>query len=46
MSDSGDKTTLNEPDRENGEAGSTAPQRDRPWLFRDLRGPLHGGRLQ
>jgi (2R)-ethylmalonyl-CoA mutase len=38
MSDFGDKTTRNEPDRAHGEAGSTAPQRDRPWLFRTYAG--------
>ncbi len=38
MSDFGDKTTRNEPGRAQREAGSTAPQRDRPWLFRTYAG--------
>jgi (2R)-ethylmalonyl-CoA mutase len=38
MPKSGDKTTLKEPADADGQAASTAPQRDRPWLFRTYAG--------
>ncbi len=38
MPDSGDKTVVNEPSDRGSPAPSTAPQRDRPWLFRTYAG--------
>jgi len=38
MPNSGDKTTLNEPAGVDGQPAFTAPQRDRPWLFRTYAG--------
>ncbi len=38
MPDFEDKTTLNEPAGADSQAASTAPQRDRPWLFRTYAG--------
>ena len=38
MPDSGEKTALNEPGGAGGQTASTAPQRDRPWLFRTYAG--------